>query len=299
MTNKITELQNTCEIIDKLSAQRNLYEISKRFSKINFHMSVTVVILICLSKLIFTDCSILFKISSIYGVAIVLLRYIVIHLRDKKRNLAARIQQMIDIELFGLTWNSVLCDAIPTHSEIYDYKKKSEGLKDWYPICINGIERSYAVLICQNTNMMYDKNLRNRFLNTSTCLCVMVIVICLIISFVRSLNIWDVFMLEIIPLQPLITWYFDLRKEIIRDISTIEKTEGIITKEIKNIEERKEVSEQNLQVIQDLIFKHRKQSFLIPTFFYNWFRNKSEEQMNYSAIQICNIIKKDDLHYNI
>jgi hypothetical protein len=39
----------------------------------------------------------------------------------------------------------------------------------------------------------------------------------------------------------------------------------------------------NLRIVQDEIFRHRKSCLFVPDFFYKYFRDNQEKQMNYSA----------------
>lgn len=293
--NTINNKQNEVNIIDMLAAQRKLYDDAKKYSYLNIIFCVLVVVIILISKLFFRDCEVLINFATMYGLVALILKYFFSASRNKKRNLAARIQQLIDITLFRLEWTSIICGKKPTSEDIYYAKKKqnAKGLKDWYPLCIGGLDQSVATLICQQTNVIYNQKLRKKFLMYCNWFMAIVCILVLFTTLYKNMSICKILINMIVPIIPLISWYYDLRKDIISNSSKLEELKTYIQNCKDNLLQNKNnPTDKELQTIQNLIFQHRDSCYLIPSCIYNYLRDESENAMNYSAENDCKEIKE-------
>ena len=102
----IIERQNEQSTLDKLSAQRKLYDMAKKLRTLRFVLCVVIIVCLSIARLILSECheieSALIIVTTMALISEPILeRYI-----DKYRTLAAQIQQRLDNELYGFECHS-------------------------------------------------------------------------------------------------------------------------------------------------------------------------------------------------
>lgn len=127
--NDISTKQNEQTFIDRLAAQRKLYSSSKSISHFLLFSCVLVPVILAILKVIFPSCSILPKIIVVYSFVATISRIWLEDMTKKRILMAAKIQQLFDCDLFGLTWNTALCGTKPTPEEIFNARKKASDKK--------------------------------------------------------------------------------------------------------------------------------------------------------------------------
>jgi hypothetical protein len=78
---------------------------------------------------------------------------------------AALIQEQLDTWLYDLEWDDRIGQRPPSedvNSWARKLKTHETDWVDWYPN-VNGIPDPYAVLLCQRTNLVWDRRLRHRY----------------------------------------------------------------------------------------------------------------------------------------
>ena len=290
--NKIIELQNDQTILDKLSAQRNLYSAAKRWRNVRFICCVVVIVVLSILKSIWSDNSSLALILALAVFISLLLGPVFNKQINKRRYLAARIQQLLDVELFGLSWDENLCCPQPTAEDVFDHKsaKITADLYDWYDKGIGEVEeQNTAVLLCQRENMRYDSHIRSSF--TSLCkwmaaiVCIGIIVAAVILYKTDFLSI---VMFGLIPITPIVRWIQSVTKDDSKDKGVRDALESLVSEEMGNAITGKPVHVTELKRIQNLTFTHRRDGYLVPDWYYRVCREKSEDRAGYSVQDFLN-----------
>lgn len=285
--NKIIEHQNDQSNLDKLSAQRNLYNSAKCWRNARFVCCVLVIIVLSILKSIWNDSPALAIILALAIFVSLILGPVFNRQINRRRNLAARIQQLMETELFDLPWDEYLCGRKPTAEEVYNYKSKKipDKLHDWYDTGIGEVQDlNTAVLLCQRENIRYDSHIRTAF----TRLCKWVALIaCLGIVvaaiFIYKTDVLSIVMFGLIPITPIVRWIQALMNEDGKDKEIRESLESLVTKEMDNAMKGKTVHVTELKRIQNWMFMHSRDGYLVPDWYYGVCRQKSEDRAAYSV----------------
>ena len=285
--NKIIEHQNDQSNLDKLSAQRNLYSSAKRWRNVRFVCCVLVIVILSVLKSIWSDSSTLAIILALAIFVSLMLGPVFNRHINRRKNLAARIQQLMDTELFDLPWDEYLCGRKPTAEDVYDHKSEKipEKLNDWYDTGIGEVQdMNTAILLCQRENMRYDSHIRTAF--TRLCkwgaviVCLGIIVAAILIY---KTDVLSVIMFGLIPITPIVRWILAVMNEDGKDKDVRDSLESLVTKEMDIAMKGKPVHVTELRRIQNWMFMHRRDGYLVPDWYYNLCREKSEDRAAYSV----------------
>lgn len=296
--NTINLTQSSKENMDLLYAQAHLYNRIKRFSNINFIISIIVPIMLSVTAAVLKSKTGIpqEKISAylgMYGLIVLTLNVVLNGYISSERKKAATIQEMYDCNVLRVKWNDLKVgkeiprDTVFRAASYYlnrpEKAKKRFGDEGWY------INKKYAApqhvmaLLCHGKNFGWDTSLRQK-LNA--------IYICgMSISFI-SLILYAVYMdaklndllFYVVFTLPLLRYFLiqfldnrksrdrsqKLKEYIDREISDI-KISGIIDDDALNYK---------LRTIQDEIFVHRSSSPSVPNYIHLNMKKNNEEVYN-------------------
>lgn len=290
--NKIIEHQNDRHILEMLSAQRNLYRKAKQWRNARFFVCVFSILLLSIIKAIWNNCNGM-AIALSMAVFLTLLSGPVFNKQvDKRRELASRIRQLLDIELFGQQWDECYYGKKPTPEEIFDNKSKkiSNELLDWYDKGIGEVQDlNTAILLCQRENLYYDSHIRSSFTKSCTLFAVLVC-LCIFVTgaIINSGDMLSIITFGLIPITPVVRWILSVRSEDSKDRGTRDTLESLVTKEMETVMKGKAVHVTELKRIQNLMFSHRRDGYLVPEWYYKICRKKSETRAAYSIRDFLN-----------
>lgn len=296
MANRILEKQNEPRFIDMLSAQRHLYNVAKRWNTVQLCFCVIIVICINFIKLLLPKDLYLLSFSyediihwiTIYGVIVLMLQNCLAAKISSHKLLAARIQQLFDCCLFQLHWNKALCGDKPQPEEISRNlgKEEVDKLHDWYSLEINPLNEVKSALVCMRSNVYYDYGIRRLYMKGMDYM-MWAILFLLVVAFgIQNTNWWDIVVMGIVPLLPATKWLYDVHKQNITNLKSLENIKSILASAFDKARNQETINSFDLEQIQNFIFIHRKNSFLIPSWVYKLLRKQSEKDMNYSVKQI-------------
>ena len=279
--------------IDQLLSQRKLYTYAKRLQLILILITVLVpVVLVYIIKSIpemEIEKNWLFALYSV--VAFFLECFIEIKIAKYKKT-AASIQEKFDIHVLKIEENEMLLTSIVGPEIIRDLSlklrsdnKAVEKVLNWYSLNISEIKSNLATLLCQRTNINYDLRLRKKYYIIIISLLVIPFVSLLAIFLFNNVGLKDIVIEVFLPCIPIFvfTW-----KELYTNYESINELEHIsmlIDEKFKSLTSDSTLENVFLRKIQDRIFINRTANPLIPDWFYNLIRSKSEDTMNYSVIQ--------------
>ncbi len=153
--------QELPESITLLAAMRYMYSQAKfiRLSRLSITLLFPIISIVSIKffpsmELILSFC------SSVWLV----LNQIIFQKAEKMRTeYAAKIQEVLDVNLFQISWNEVLIGDKPYTEDVLmlsqKFKGNKDGLKGWYQ-GLKAPNHFSNVLLAQRTNIIWDKNLR-------------------------------------------------------------------------------------------------------------------------------------------
>lgn len=287
--NNINQQQNESSAIDKLAAQRQLYTKAKIFFAWRVIASIAIAII---GPFLIAKFDASRSYVALFSIVYIIFDIIVLKkIESNTRDSAAKIQELFDIGLFNLEWNSVVLgnkpdmETICVNNEKYRKKNDAKLLMNWYPSKIETIDIIPATLICQRSNIWWDVNLRKSYTWILSALLFISIATFLTISVVKNFDIQK--MLEyILPILPLLSILIEQIESQIATISKIEslkeKIESLIEAVINSGHKKSDLAKK-IRTIQDEIYRHRKSCFSLPDWLHFIFVNKYENQMVYNA----------------
>lgn len=282
--NDIFQKQNTELFIERLRAQGRVYDKAKVYSLWIVLVSIVVVLLINVMKIAFPDFEQLKSISVAYGVFSTVICAVLEWHRKKLKNFAARIQQLIDCELFDIEWWRNWGNK-PTLDEVQEAAEGEEPDRyiDWYDVAINNVNKQIATLICFRINIRYDNTLRKMYIAVCHWVFWAVMVVFAAVCLWQNFTILDILCYGIAPLLPVVMMYVRTWMAEISDTQNLDNIRKEVDSMCHRIKAGEELSKEEYQLIQDAIYSHRKNSFSIPSFYYERHRNKNEESTHHFA----------------
>jgi hypothetical protein len=286
--NKICEIQDKKENIELLAAQRKLYSSSKRV----FNIRACIVLVLVTVSFIPIDA----RIKPFIGLASIVFLFLDMFLlekiEDKRRNLAARIQELFDTRVLDLDWNILIIGSKPDYESICEFyekykKQKKRDLSElmrWYAVDVCSIEFSTARALCQRSNIIWDYKQRVKVLNWIIMYLVLQTIGAIFTSMALELSLNDFIVISFLPLLPSYRLYI---KRIDLHMQAYKRLEALKSEADKLINESNSLSESDLKwrfrTLQDAIFNHRKSAPAVPDWTYFKFRNKYESEMYYNV----------------
>ncbi|MBW1606070.1 S-4TM family putative pore-forming effector [Lactobacillus sp. Sy-1] len=266
------EKQNSKEMLELLSAQRNVYSRAKKYFYLSFFSSIIPIIVKMLG---FKD----LEKSMMIGIFFTFLTNFLLIINNKLVNKGANIQEQFDTKIFSINWNCVLIDKIVSIEFIKKHVDKSNfnDLMNWYSIPNTG-DIKKDTLVCQYNNANWT--LKQSKICKNYCIFIYAILI------VLCFFIFPMYYVAII--LPILSF---LRKNFVMFNNTIKSEKSIVKSVKESIENPKIISDQYIRQIQDSIYITRCNTVTVPDFVYYLFRNKNEKAMKESTEIIKRLYK--------
>ena len=184
----ITEKQNQSAHVQMLAAQRNLYSTAKIIMGLQMILSGPIAVAVTLLALMKPEVK---GYVALWGLTVLFFDLaVIVPWQRKLRDNGAKVQELFDCEVLGLSWNEIKAGKKPDPELIYERAQKysktggSLGLlMDWYPVSVESVPNEWARLICQRANVFWDSKLRRRYATG----------ICVVAAVVTVLIIWTAF----------------------------------------------------------------------------------------------------------
>lgn len=304
-TMSIRTQQNESSYIQKLASFRRLYSIAKKYN--NAYVMLNVVMMTILTVLsIGLNSEMLAKrfgftqadYSNWLAVAsIVVLTIDKLLIGDRisaNREKAAKIQELFDRGLFKLDWNSNLAGSPPRiedivrHGEWYLRKHTDAKLLDWYAIKSDHVPHYLQVLICQNSSLYWDANLREKINYIVVIGGVTVLTGALALCLYFDLSTSAILTNLTALLGPVLDYGYNTLKENKASVEQAKRLLDCIDQSIASAAENpsEDSMRRSVESIQDQLFVKRNSDWLIPDLFYKILRNSDEAVMRQSTQQL-------------
>jgi hypothetical protein len=286
--NAIKHRQNEPINLKYLSAQRVLYARAKK--TFGGQVLVTVFISVTLNFLKFVPATLLkFDINPFVGFLSLLIcfadiLFFNVYISGLRTN-AAKVQELFDCNLFDLSWNGTNSGTKPENDIIEENAEKlvpdpNMPLENWYDINLEGLSKERSILLCQETNLFYDGKLREHFKTANVLCCVAVFVISLGIAIITDIKVRSYLTTVLLPVLPVITITLKTIMENRKSLAASSELKKAVL-QLKSRQE--EPTMQELRQVQDKIYCGRKDSALVPEWYYQWKRSKLEKAMKANA----------------
>ncbi|NEA24728.1 S-4TM family putative pore-forming effector [Actinomadura bangladeshensis] len=208
---------------------------------------------------------------------------------------AAILQEMFDVELFGLPWNKTICGNPLAHYEYVELARKFpvrgqrlERLRDWY-VNVNEIPQPYDVLFCQLQNLVWDARLRRRWARIVLTSILSWIVLGILVGYIADLSVKETLIGWYLPAMGAFLLGLDNYRGQLEISSERERVAQLVHSELDRAKRpplsKAELRElrKSAREIQDVILVTRKHTARVPDWFYRRYRPGDESDFQASA----------------
>mgnify|MGYP000843906128 CR=1 FL=1 len=286
--NDILQLQNIPENLQYLKASRVLYSRAKRAFGIQILVTVGISIIFSFLKLIPKE-SLTFDLNACIGIGAILISVAEILFFNVYvsglRTSGAKAQEAFDCNVYGLPWNLINSGSqleqyvIKESISEYIFDEKAP-IENWYDIDVEGLSKERTILLCQETNLFYDGKLREHFKMANILLCILIFVLSLIIAVIADIKVNSYITTVLLPVSPMIVLTLKIIMENRKSLTVSTELRKIVL-QLKARPHDPTISE--LRGVQDKIFCNRKDSSLVPDWYYKLRRNRLEKLMKVNA----------------
>lgn len=286
--NEIKRLQDDPANLKYLKAQRVLYASAKQIFGVQIFITVILSVVFSFLKLIPKE-KVEFDLNAYVALASVLIGFADVLFFNTYisilRTNGAKTQELFDCNLFGLPWNSANSGSKPDKDIVEEYAEKyipdpKAPLENWYDINLEGLSHARAVLLCQETNLFYDGKLRDHFKSANIITCLLVFVLSFITSLIVDIKISEYIKTVLLPVFPIMILTLKITLENRKSLTSSTELKKFV---LQMKARQEEPSQTELRQVQDKIFCSRKDSSLVPEWYYKWRRNRLEKAMQANA----------------
>jgi len=270
--NPILNNQNDPGHISLLKASSIAYTKAKRWEVFNTYFHIFLALAYPISFVIIQQDNV--KIG-LFGCSFLLALLMLLIAASLKGNTArgAIIKEEFDIKLFGLRWKSTLKRPVSDDIIKLSMQYRGKEIINWYsPNLSEKIPHNNAVAILQHTNTSWDIQLREKFKNLIIFLLILYSI--LLILFVELMNADNI--TKFYTAFALLSSYNYFITLIRGHASAIKKRKVISEHLDEIIQNKQDISPEDLRDIQDEIYNTRQESAKVPNFYFRKHKKKME-----------------------
>ena len=289
---QITATQNQSLNLKRLVAQRYLYSLAKRVSRIQ---AIVVFSVPAASTIATALCDEFRPWGAFLCLMIIPLDgFFFAWLKRRYRERAAAIQEDFDCNVLELPWNEVLAGSRPTEEEIYLAHSKAipvnrEHPKDWYPRVLDSLPLHQARIICQRSNCRWDAQLRDHSRIAIWTLFIFICICFTAIGMFFELYTHTLVVYIIVPLAPTLVWSIreaNQQKSAANISRCLQCRLTTLLDQTVNGDLAGSEAKIQSREIQNKIFLYRSAYPPVPDWIYRWSKQVSEEAMKEAASEI-------------
>lgn len=291
MANSIPERQNEEDQLQLLRARQHIYAQATRFL-------VAQLIITLLLPLLGAILAIFGPSTKPYvaAMSLIILLLDVLWLDRRQKTLikrAALIGEQYDCAALELPWNEFnvgeRVEAEEIHSAAKAYAKHNDDtrLRDWYPPNVGALPLSLARIVCQRSNIHYDRRLRTMYGNSIRAGAIVLVLTIAIYGLAKDLSM-TAWVLTMTPAAPILAW---AAREFYRQIDSVEPSEKLSREALKFWNDALLHRNDEAQCLtrsrefQDAIYTRRATSPLIFPLVYRFRRAQLEDEMHHGAAE--------------
>ncbi len=272
----IRELQNRPRSLDRLAAQRWLYEQAKKVE--NWRLGSVVAV----AGLLLFDLAIEAELySQVATISIVVLWFldqaVLVRCADGRKEEAAAIQEDFDCFVLDLPWPEHSDVERPTDDRVKELVSMSGGhankkLADWYSADDIPAEATAARLHCQTANCRWDGRLRREWICAVTSVVSTVVGVSLIVAALAGVSLLDVVLATAAVLR-LAAWVLTEHRAQSTARRRMEKLRRFLSRAGA---QAGKLTLCDIRLVQASIFEHRRHSRMVPEWFYRFRKTEHE-----------------------
>lgn len=283
MIGNISSQQNSPDNLRLLAAQRHLYTRAKVLRRLHMILVVGLAVIALIVFVLRLDSKYANPIMASIGFAAVVSRFIIGDIGTKKVKQAATVQEQFDVDLFGLSWSTMLVgDRLEPElvsAANRDFKGDKEKLRDWYAKT-DDIPYPLDVLLCQRANLVWDWRLHYRYGVTIAVVTIVVCAIGITIALLTKQTMANYFLRLLIPSLPVYIHGTEVATRHLRLASEKELFYKRISRLWESLlEDPSAISREECRDIQNCIFIQRSKGILVPDLWYKRLWSKYESDM--------------------
>ncbi len=279
MRTTIQARQNSQESLDRLAAQRFLYQQAECLELWRLVLILLVVVLLLLGLAVGTSAC-----SQFATLAVLLLwlvdQFVLAPCISRRKEEAAAIQEEFDCFVLDIPWPEHVAVVRPTRDRVEDLRNKaktagkaSKELANWYgPAAKIPTDAVSARLHCQRINCRWDSELRKKWKQTLCCFVVAMVVVGIAIGAILGVSLLEVVLGAASGLR-LLVW---LQVERATQTSAYERMKHLHRFLSQKQAESDGASLTDVRLIQAVILEHRRTCPTVPDWFYRLQRKSLE-----------------------
>jgi hypothetical protein len=211
--------------------------------------------------------------------------------QERRREIAASIQEQFDCEVLDTPWNDALAGANPSVEDIHEAATAyvvdpRAPLEDWYPVVVDALPLYQSRLICQRTNCWWDSKLRRRYSTVILGTLGAVSITVVALGLINGMTLEKLILAVIAPLSPAVQWGI---REVYRQrdaAASLDRLKDhgrqLLDRLVAGTLTEGEASSLSRQ-LQDAILVRRRENPFVFDWIYRLLRKQYEEQMNVGA----------------
>ncbi len=290
--NQIPQRQNQDQFLQYLAAQRQLYDEEKSWLAL---WTIAATVIAVLGTGMIALAAAFTHYITLASVAVMVGEFLLLGLIRKKRELAAKIQELFDCELLELPWNDIVAGAKPEPEEIAEAQTRFlkrrdpqewEALKNWYAPTVGQLPLYDARLACQRENLWWDAELRRLYARWVLAATISIILTLVAIGITKK---WEMayFFQGPLPLNlPILVFGFLHYHNHMKAATRLDELRA----QMNALQEQSSLSESNVAELtkyarefQNEIFHHRTENAPVFSWFYNFLKEKFEARVHDSV----------------
>lgn len=271
--NNINAKQNSKKSQEMIVAQHYTYREAKLWVFILFIISV--IIPLCINiGLIWIKNETIAAIISFFSIITLIITELIRNKIAKIKEIAASIQQLFDISVFGLK-NDFCINKDKVFAYLRKYKNKDWVRKaNWYTVS-NNVEHNKAVFYCQKENIDWTQSLSKKF-KSLLYLLISLLVVMVVLNFIFINDSIIHIISVIITSLPLLSYVYCGLVKIKNDDDALDELNKY-TLVIEGILKTSKDIDLYIENLQWMIFYFRKNKYLIPDWFDKLYYKKIQE----------------------
>ncbi len=287
MSHHILEKQNEEKFLQRLAAQRQIYDEEKRW--ITAWIVITALVAL-LGSSVLAFLKGLSAYITLFSALVVVVEVAILLIIRKRGEEAARIQELFDCELLEIPWNEILTKkpdpgTIETAAERFYLRStpaEKERLKNWYSSRIASMPHHQARVACQMENLLWEEKQRKEYIWWVGGALAVLVVILIVISIAANLSAQEFFAGPVLLAFPIIVigikHIYDHHKAITRLIE-LNQAADTLWQQVSKPDANPAELVQRSRDLQNEIFRHRADNPPVFSWFYKMIQNKYEKMM--------------------
>jgi len=289
MANSIPERQNEEDQLKFLRARQQTYAQATRFLVVQLVVTLLVPLLGAVLAIVNPPAK-----PYVAAASLIVLLLDILWLDRRQKTLikrAAKLAEQYDCAVLDLPWNEftvgerIESEEIHTAAKAYTRHHDDTRLLDWYPVEVGALPLSLARIVCQRTNLHYDRRLRTMYGDGIRAGAVFVVLAMAIYGLVQNLSV-TAWVLTMAPTAPVLAW---AGREFYRQRDTAEPLEKLLREARKfwndalfnGCDENQCLARS--REFQNAIYSRRSSSPLVFPLVYRFRREQLEDEMQDGA----------------